>query len=190
MRFTKLRLAMAALGLVAVVGAAACDMPTASQQGQQVAVDKAMGELRTYLEGQKFQNVRITVEDETEAAATPAPSSTAAPGRRGAPKPSSSGSAKSAAAKKFKLLSALVRVPGIRCDANIEKRLDRITDPPYFDEVVTPAEPDGVEVPEGLREDPTPARIFVYVAQAHPECIVPGASGPVDVEPVPSPTPS
>jgi hypothetical protein len=63
------------------------------------------------------------------------------------------------------------------CALNYEAPLTNPTGV-YFDEVITPDEPDGVEVTGEARNSILPLHAFQHVLREHPECLIPGAEAP------------
>lgn len=62
------------------------------------------------------------------------------------------------------------------CKLNYESK---VTNPDvYFDEVITPQKPDGVEVKGTARDTMSPRSAFDYVLKNHPTCLVPNAKAP------------
>jgi hypothetical protein len=62
------------------------------------------------------------------------------------------------------------------CALNYESQ---VTSPGlYFDEVITPQKPEGIEVKGAARNTVTPKAAFDYVLKNHPACLVPNAVAP------------
>lgn len=183
------RAAAAAVALVmAAPLASAC---VSREEAEQEALNFAASQLRTTLENQGFRDVQVTIEDETETVTV----MVAPPAAKATPKPSGSTSASpkpaanagkviptpTASTVQVRVLSAVVTLPGLpgkECKANIEKKLRTFQDtsPPYFDEVITPDAPDGIEVEGEARSDISPKGTLGYITRVHGKQCLPSMS--------------
>ena len=208
MRFRKTALALAAGLAGVLLTAGACESldpntvrdTTAGQVAEdaamQVASEAARASLQKTLETLNFQGVEVQLEKETDdTKAKPSPTPTARRGPKASPTPSTSASPtpktrrttkpSATPAGEYYLLSATLSVAGVNCRLNVEQKLDttnvnvpKLVGQPEFDEVITPAEPGGIEVQGDARTKVNPTDMFVYVASNHPECVLSGATAP------------
>lgn len=62
------------------------------------------------------------------------------------------------------------------CKLNYESKVTDLK--VYFDEVITPQKPEGVEVKGAARDTVSPKSAFGYMLKNHPDCLVPNAKAP------------
>lgn len=135
------------------LGLSACSSgDAATETAAGIAADQFIPQVQSTLEGAGFTNVKVTRETATD----------------------------DATKKTYAVLSANVTIPQLNpgCALNYEAR---VTQPGtiYFDEVITPEKPDGVEVTDtAARNSLSPVDAFNYVLRNHPTCLIPNAVAP------------
>ncbi|HKX23829.1 MAG TPA: hypothetical protein VJM46_01200 [Candidatus Saccharimonadales bacterium] len=73
---------------------------------------------------------------------------------------------------------ATVSLPQLTSGCKLEYETEATNLKVYFDEVITPEKPAGVEVKGAARNTVSPLSAFNYVLANHPKCLVPKAKAP------------
>lgn len=144
---------VAAIAVTVGLGLSACgsgDQITEAAAG--AAAEQLTPQVQSALESAGFTNVKVNSETDTD----------------------------DTTGKTYAVLSANVTIPQLNpgCALNYEAR---VTQPGtiYFDEVITPEKPDGVEVTDAAaRNSLSPVNAFNYVFKKHPTCLIPNAVAP------------